>query len=168
MKRLGVLLAVLVAASGTTVAAQTADLSAEHRRLDFLAGRWSTMSETGQGISIPGTLEYEWVLGGQWLKVVFVGQPEDGRVWEAYAMVKYEPTSSEYVSYAFFNANDPIRYRGYPLDGTTLRFEHETADGTFGIDYTDRGDGTVYQENWAMSPGGERTVTLRTTYTPAE
>lgn len=138
--------------------------SPEQQRLDFLAGSWTTLSETVKGDTIPGTLEYQWVLGKQWLRVVFIGEPDDGRVWEAYAMVKYDSESGEYVSYAFFNANDPVRYRGYPVDDSTLRFEYEGAEGTVGIDYHNRGDGTVYQENWSLSPGGERTITLRTTY----
>ncbi len=147
--------------------ASSQELSTGHQRLNFLVGEWATISETAQGTTIPGRLEYQWVLGGQWLKVVFVGRPEDGRVWEAYAMLKYDPERGEYSSCAFFGANDPVRYRGYPVDDSTMRFEHETDTGTSGIDYHDRGDGTVYQENWSLSPTGERTITLRTTYTPA-
>jgi len=141
---------------------------AGHERLEFLVGTWVTASETARGDTIPGDLEFRWVLEGQWIKVVFDGRPSDGRVWEAHAMMKYDADAGEYVSYAFFNGGDPFRYRGYALDDATLRFEHMGDDGAFGIDYRDNGDGTVYQENWLMSPEGERQVTLRTWYTRAE
>lgn len=142
--------------------------SPPRERLDFLVGNWVTASETMRSDTIPGDLEYRWVLGDQWLQVVFDGHPPDGSVWQAHAMVKYDADAGEYVSYAFFNGDDPLRYRGYALDDTTLRFEHMGDEGMFGIDYRDNVDGTVYQENWLMSPDGERRVTLRTWYTRAE
>ena len=161
----GVGVAVLLLSGAGSAGAQQS--SPEQQRLDFLVGDWATVSETSDGVKISGTLSCHWVLGHQWLQVAFEGHPADGRVWEAHAMIKYDPERAEYVSYAFFNADDPVRYRGYPVDDTTLRFEHESTGGTFGIDYRRNPDGTVYQENWVMLVDGASRVTLKTSYSPA-
>jgi len=150
------------------VVVQGQEQPAELDRLNFLIGRWNTESITARGDTAPGALEYQRVLGGQWIKVTFDGRPPDGRLWEAHVMITYDAERAEFVGYAFYDAASPHQSRGTVLDNVTVRFESENEGRATGIDYRDNGDGTVYQENWALSPGGERMVTLRTTYTPAE
>jgi hypothetical protein len=165
MKTTGTLVAGLLGLGAAPLAAQTETAALEP--LGFLIGRWETMSVTARGDSAPGALEYQWVLGGDWIKVTFDGRPPDGRLWEAHVMITHEASTNAWISYAFYDAASPHRSQGTVLDDGTVRFRSERDGRVTGIDYRDNGDGTVYQENWALGSDQERVVTLRTTYQPA-
>jgi hypothetical protein len=149
------------------LAAAQDDLPPMHEHLQFLVGQWNTVSAfpaTGQ--EVPGVLTYRWVLGGAWLHVEFKGDHPERPVWEAYAMMRWDPQADCYVSWAFFGPGEPLRYTGKRLENGTISMETERDGRRYGIDYTPVEGGTVYQENWAVDESGTRTVTLKTTYTP--
>lgn len=137
------------------------------QRLAFLVGHWEAVSEhlsTGQQTA--WEVEFRWVMGGRWLLMTFLGNPEDGTPWDADAMVKYEPDHDAYKAMVFVSRSEPIPYFGGWVDENTLRFEIELPYGLAGVDYTKRPGGTVLQENWLENFDGTRTPTLRTTLTP--
>jgi hypothetical protein len=134
-------------------------------KLNFLAGEWKTVSEfTSSGMKVEGNLTYYWVIGGEWLHCRFIGNHPDRPYWEAVAMMRFDSESGRYVSVAFFNDQMPVTMYGIAVGENTIRFERTIDDGKTGIDYTDKGNGTVYQENW-IEINGERTITLKTDYT---
>ncbi|MFQ5551397.1 MAG: DUF1579 family protein [Gemmatimonadales bacterium] len=138
------------------------ELSPQHQRLAFLEGSWTTRSEFPDGTVAYGDLEYEWVLGGTWMRVEFVGRHPTRSPWEAHVMMRWVPERGEYVSHVFASPDTPSVFRGRFLDNGVFRVEVPTDDGVAGIDYHPR-DGSVYQENW-IEESGSRRVTLRTTY----
>jgi len=142
------------------------DAAAQMKKLEPFIGKWKTLSLfPGKDIQAPGDLEYRWVLGKEWLFVEFKGEHPLRPVWEAYAMIKYEPQKKCYLSFDFFNKNDPITMTGTWISPQTIRFETAAETGRSGIDYTINQDGTVYQENWLELKGQERKITLKTNYT---
>jgi hypothetical protein len=156
------LLPVLALTLPGALASQT-PLSPEHRAIAFLEGRWETTSEFPDGRAARGDLRYEWVLGGGWMRITFIGEAPDGAVWETHAMQRWDPDERRYESFVFRDGGPPVHYTGsvpgpglYRIQGTN------DAGVTIGIDYRETDDG-VYQENWALVDG-ERQVTLRTTY----
>ena len=147
----------------------TADESAEKEAvesLNFLVGTWHTESTWPEnGEQAPGTLTYEWVLGGTWLKITFIGEHPTRPVWEAHGMIRYLPQKKRYEAIIFAGPDEPINLKGTILENGALRFEMENDGILSGIDYRPMGDG-VYQENWTQEPGGSRVVRLKTTYSP--
>ncbi len=142
-------------------------LSPEHERIAFLAGEWRTTSEFPDGTVVEGDLTYRWVMGGAWMQVEFRGEPPDGSLWEAHVMQRWNPAEEEYEAWSFPEEGDPIRYRGASPESGFFRIERTDPEGTTsGIDYREREDGSVHQENWILE-NGERRVTLRTTYEAA-
>lgn len=164
------LLGIALAAAGLLrpddIRAQT-PLSEEHRRIDFLIGEWRTSSELPNGSVREGDLRYRWVLGGAWMQVTFFGEAPEGSVWEAHVMQRWNADEDAYEVWSFQVEGPPLRYRGTAPEPGHYRIETTSDDGvTIGIDYRATDDGAVYQENWALE-GGQRRVTLRTTYAPA-
>lgn len=155
--------------------AGVADLSAgavwspEMNKLNPLAGKWKTESTYPEsGLKVPGDLEYSYVLGGHWLMVRFIGHHPERSYWEAVAMIKYDHDSRSYVSFSFFNRGDPVRMTGDWISETTIRFSVKEPDRSWGIDYTAKEDGTIFQENWLIGPSGLKKITLQTRYVRAE
>jgi len=137
----------------------------EMEKLRPFVGVWKTDSVfPDNGLRVGGELEYRYVLGGHWLLVRFVGAHPDRSFWEAVAMIRYDGEKDAYVSFDFFAAADPVRMTGRWISDATVRFLTEESGRTWGIDYTIREDGTVYQENWVVPAGGAKKVTLETTY----
>jgi hypothetical protein len=138
------------------------------KKMEPFLGKWKTKSTyPGTKLTIPGKLEYRWVLGKSYMMIEFVGQHPEREYWEAYAMIKYDPVKKKYISWDFFNANNPETSYGYWLSTDTVRFEGKTKKGTWGIDYTlkkGKTGVTVYQENWAKPKNGKRKITLKTDY----
>lgn len=145
------------------------DAIAQMKKMEPFVGKWETRSVyPDRDRVMPGKLEYRWILGKNWLCVEFVGQHPEREYWEAYALIKYDPVKKRYLSYEYFNANEPTIMTGYWISADTIRFEFSDEKGSAGIDYTliKKGtDYTVYQENWVMPSGGERKITLKTDYT---
>lgn len=128
----------------------------------FLIGHWQTTSTFNDGEQRQGDLRYEWVLGGEYMKVTFQGQPPADRpYWEAHAMTRYDSETNGYASTAYFNGGPGVEYRGEVLSNGIFRLS--TLDGSAGIDYDPR-ERSVYQENWRIADDGARQVTLRTHY----
>jgi len=135
------------------------------KKLKPLIGNWKTHSHyPDSGMEAYGELKIRWILGGQWMFVEFIGQHPERSVWEAYALIKYDSKKSCYLSYSFFNENNPITMTGSWISSTTVRFKIKTNEGISGIDYTVKEDGTIYQENWLAPAQGERQVLLKTLY----
>ena len=135
------------------------------RKLSPFVGKWKTRSvfpESGQVVH--GKLEYKFVLGGNWVHIKFVGKHPDRPFWEAIAMIKFDRKKNGYVSYAFFNADEPGIMAGRWISKKTFRLESKNEKGAMGIDYTVKQDGSIYQENWIVPKGGKRKITLRTNY----
>lgn len=163
------IIALLSFCCSTVLFAQYKDPTEDQKKLDFLVGNWKTVSTfPATGAQGTGDLSYRWVLGGAWLKVEYYGKRPDNRLWEAHGMIKYDPGKGHYISIVFFDSEGPYTFNGHWLDEKTIRFEIEMNGTKSGIDYTRKDDGTVYQENWRLSPEGERQVTLKTNYTPAQ
>lgn len=162
----GFVAAILMAPGAATAQApEPPDLSPEHEAIAFLIGDWVTSSEWPDGRTAPGALRYEWVLGGGWMHVRFVGDHPDAPVWEAVAMQRFNSDTGEYESYSFPPGGPPVRYRGSLPEPGLFRIEITDDQGVrSGIDYHAREDGGVYQENWVQPPDGDREVTLRTRY----
>lgn len=128
--------------------------------LDFLLGDWQTESTYPDGTQAKGELSYEAVLGGQWIKFIFVGKHPTRSIWEAHGMIR--SIAGGFETYAFFGEDAPLLLKGSMIDQDTVRFVIESPTGNSGIDYSATEDG-VYQENWRME-AGLRVVTLRTDY----
>jgi hypothetical protein len=129
-------------------------------------GKWKTVSlYPGRGLQVPGELEYRWVLGKNWVLVIFTGQHPEREYWAAIAMIKFDPIKKCYISHDFFNEGDPIQMTGFWITPTTIRFEIKDEKGSSGIDYTVKPDGAIYQENWILPKGKGRKITLKTDYT---
>ncbi len=165
MKTHAVLLVALV--WGLSAVSSHAQAPSEHDALNFLVGAWKTVSTDTQDVATPGDLTFEWMMEGHWLKCTFVGHRADGRLWEAYALFRYQAEAAHYKMYLFYPGDAPLEYEGQWLDETTLRFEGDMPNGVIGIDYQKQADGTVYQENWVRPPGGTQQVSLKTTYEAA-
>ncbi len=166
MKKAAVLACLAVSPFVSALGQQPADSAHPLGRLSFLIGDWRTMSTPPGRSAIPGYLSYSWALGEQWIEVHFDGHPPDGGFWGAVAMIRYDRQTGEYVSWAFFGPDDPVRYTGSFINDSTLRFSHSSEQGEFGIDYSAREDGTVFQHNWRMTSEGARQTTLETIYQP--
>ncbi len=129
-------------------------------------GKWKTVSlYPERGLMVPGQLEYRWVLGKNWVLVIFEGQHPERKYWEAIAMIRYDPEKKCYISHDYFNERDPVLMTGFWINSRTIRFEIRDDNGSSGIDYTVNPDGSIYQENWILPKGKERKVTLKTDYT---
>lgn len=127
-------------------------------------GKWETLSlYPDTGLKVPGDLEYRWVLGKNWVLCDFVGRHPEREYWAAIAMIKFDLSKKRYVSYDFFNVDDPIVMTGYWLSAQTIRFEVKNDEGSSGIDYTVKEDGSIYQENWVRK-GETKRITLKTDY----
>lgn len=136
------------------------------KKLTPLIGKWKTLSlYPDKGLKVPGDLEYRWVLGKNWVLCDFVGRHPEREYWAAIAMIKFDPSKKCYVSYDFFNADNPIVMTGRWISAATIRFELKNEQGSSGIDYTVKEDGTIYQENWVLPEGKEKKITLKTDYT---
>jgi hypothetical protein len=165
---LPILLAAVLLMTGAAPA-QTQEGVEELQKLGFLEGYWKTRSEfTRDGTIAYGTLRYEWVLGGNWLKVTFIGDHPSGRVWEAHGMIGKNYDAEGFIGHIFFGPDDPVVYTGLMINENTYRMETTFNGVTSGIDYINRSDGTVYQENWVLDAQGSRRITLKTTYEPLE
>jgi hypothetical protein len=148
----------MIPAAGTTSEAM--------QRMAPFIGKWKTVSwYPDRGLRVPGELEYRWVLGKNWVLVIFVGQHPEREYWEAIAMIRFDPVKNCYISHDFFNDGDPIKMTGSWITPRTLRFELEDEKGSYGIDYTVNSDGTIYQENWVIPKNKSKKITLQTTYT---
>jgi hypothetical protein len=137
-------------------------------KLGPFVGKWKTHSiYPGKDGVIPGDLEYRWILGKNWMMVEFVGQHPERDYWEAYAMIKFDTVKNHYISYEFFNADNPTLMIGTWISPQTLRFEtrDEKGNSEGGIDYTIKENGTIYQENWRINKDNRREITLKTDYT---
>jgi hypothetical protein len=136
------------------------------RKLAPFMGKWKTVSlYPQQGLKVPGQLEYRWVLGRNWVLVIFKGRHPERTYWEAIAMIRYDPEKKCYISHDYFNERDPLLMTGYWITPETLRFEMKGDHGSSGIDYTVKPDGSIYQENWIHPGGSRRKITLKTDYT---
>ena len=137
------------------------------KKMTPFIGKWKTCSVfVDSGLEVKGNLEYRFVLGGHWIHVEFVGNHPSRPFWQAYVMIKYDEKKQSYVSHAFFSSGDPEMMNGHWISGKTLRFESKNE--AMGIDYTINDDGTIYQENWIKPKGGEKKLTLKTSYTKDE
>lgn len=135
------------------------------KKLLPLAGKWQTTSVSQKtGFKAPGNLEYRYVLGGDWMFVEFIGKHPKRKIWQAYVMIKYDIEKKCYVSWDFFNKNDPVLMTGKWVKNNTLRFESEHDGVLSGIDYTIKKDKTIYQENWVINKEKNHKVTLKTHY----
>lgn len=136
------------------------------KKLTPLIGKWTTLSLYPQsGLKVPGDLEYRRVLGKDWVLCDFVGRHPERAYWAAIAMIKFDAAKNRYLSYEFFNADDPTTMTGRWISPTTIRFEAEDDNGSSGIDYTVKKDGSIYQENWVLPKGKAKRITLKTDYT---
>jgi hypothetical protein len=135
------------------------------QKLTPLTGHWKTHSTyTESGVEAQGDLKIRWILGGQWLLIEFVGQHPKRTVWEAYALIKYDSKKHCYLSFSFFDENSPVTMTGSWITPHTVRFLTKTENGSSGIDYTIKKDGTIYQENWMCSDQGKPQILLKTVY----
>ena len=142
-------------------------LTADHQKLNFLAGTWETESTyPSTGLKVKGKLSYEWVLGGSWLKFTFNGKHPRRAYWEAHGMMHYDKTKGSYQSIAFFSDDGPHTMTGSLVGANTVRFETEANGIRSGIDYT-KTETAVYQENWRIEKDSSKVITLKTTYRAA-
>jgi len=164
--RVGILIGVAcwLAFSGLGTAGDTTSDAME--KLAPFIGKWKTVSlYPERGLKVPGKLEYRWVLGKNWVLVIFEGQHPERKYWEAIAMIKFDVEKKCYISHDFFNEMDPILMTGFWITPRTLRFEMKDDGGSSGIDYTVKSDGTIYQENWILPMRKSKKITLKTIYT---
>ena len=142
-------------------------LPEEHQRIEFLVGEWHTTSEFPDGSTAEGSLRYEWVLEGAWMRVEFHGDRPGGANWESHVMQRWNADEALYEAWVFGAGGPPLRYTGTSEAPGQYRIEAPTDSGVrSGIDYHRQEDGSVYQENWVVE-NGTRRVTLRTNYRPA-
>ena len=135
------------------------DATAMQGSIDFLSGTWRTVSTfIASGAEAPGTLTYKWVLGGEWMRIEFVGKHPQRDVWEAHGLMRWDPERKVIVSYVVFGPNDVSMMTGQPIEGGGISLTATTDGRAFGIDYHPRGENAVYQENWAIDVNGERQV----------
>ena len=168
MKKWIGLFLILIAVMPFTLFSSVDAFTEQMKKLEPFVGKWKTQSfYPGKDTAVPGELEYRWILGKNWLFIEFVGQHPERAFWEAYAMIKFDTAKNHYVSYAFFNANDPSIMIGSWISIDTFREESkdEKGNSTDGIDYTFKKDGSIYQENWIIDKNQERKITLKTYYT---
>lgn len=137
------------------------------KKMEPFLGKWITKSVyPDKNLTVPGKLEYRWILGKNYMMIEFVGNHPEREYWEAYAMIKYDKKKKKYVSFDFFDEGDPVVSVGYWMSKDTVRFEAE--DQSWGIDYTlkkSKAGTVVYQENWVKPKDGKRKITLKTDYT---
>ncbi len=139
-------------------------LTSEMQRLQPFVGKWKTRSVyPDSGLTAPGVLEYRWILGGKWLFIEFIGKHPKRKHWGAYSFIRHDKDRKCYLCYDIYDETAPILSTGYWIDKQTIRFEDRNAKIHWGIDYTIRRDGSIYQENWVMREG-KRSITLKTTY----
>jgi hypothetical protein len=132
------------------------------KKLEPFVGKWKTLSIYQEsGIKAPGLLEYRWILGKKWMFIEFTGNHPNKKNWGAYGFFRYDEEKKCYISYDIFNENEPTYTTGYWLNDKTLRFEEK---GKWGIDYTIKPDGSIYQENWKRDKKSKRIITLKTDY----
>lgn len=135
-------------------------------KLTPFLGKWKTMSiYQKDGLKAPGVLEYRWVLGKKWMFIEFVGQHPKRENWGAYAFFRYDKKRKCYISYDIFDEREPLFTTGHWLSKDTIRFEDKESKNKWGIDYTIKPDGAIYQENWVINKDGKRVITLKTYYT---
>ena len=168
MKKTTLALIVITLFSAGFALAQQVDPAQMNEKLDFLEGTWKLKMDLLDGTYGKGEICYKWVLGKSWMRIDFVGKRPDGRPWEAYGMQKYDSGKGCYVSNVYFGPGDPVTYTGKWIDGKTLRVELELNGRQTGIDYIDKDDGTILQENWFINDEGERVVVLKTDYSRVE
>lgn len=163
-----VIFSLLIILSFSFLFSQEKDTKHQKRqnRLDFLAGDWDSESTyLASGLKVKGHLVYEWVEGGAWLRCTFVGQHPEYKVWESHEMIKWDKDKKEYLAYTFSNSGEMVLYQGEEIDASRVRFWIEREKIRQGLDYIQRKDGSVYQENWLITPAGERRIWLKTEYT---
>jgi hypothetical protein len=140
--------------------------SAAMKKFTPFIGKWKTLSlYPDRGLQVPGDLEYRWVLGKDWVLCDFVGRHPERNYWAAIAMIKFDAAKNRYISYDFFNADDPTTMTGHWISSSTIRFEVTDDNGSSGIDYSVTEDGSIYQENWVLPKGKTKRITLKTDYT---
>ncbi len=136
------------------------------KRLTPFLGKWKTLSiYQNNGLKAPGVLEYKWILGKKWMFIEFIGKHPKRKVWGAYGFFRYDQKRKCYISYDIFDENEPAFTTGYWLKDKTLRFEDKNNKKPWGIDYTIKKDGSIYQENWLINKDKKRIITLKTYYT---
>ena len=136
-----------------------------HNKLGFLAGDWKSESTyVASGLKVEGHLVYEWVEGEAWLRCTFVGKHPEYKVWESHEMIKWDKEKKKYLAYTFSNRGEMVLYQGELVDENRIRFWIEREGIRQGLDYIQRSDGSVHQENWIITPSGERRVWLKTEY----
>lgn len=166
MKKYANFLLLLLIVTTTYLFSNDGQLTEDMKKLKPFVGKWKTRSiYPEKGLEVSGDLEYRWILGKNWMLVEFVGKHPERAFWEAYAMIKFDKSRNCYISYDFFNANDPIIMAGIWISPKTLRFETENGKGKSGIDYTLKKDGTIFQENWFIPKNKKKKITLKTFYT---
>lgn len=139
-------------------------LTPEHQALSFMIGTWrteSTWPESGE--KVQGTLTYEWIVAGHWMKFTFQGKHPTRPYWEAHGVIQYDAAAKSYRSIAVWGPDGPHEMKGTLVKPGLFRVQSESNGLASGIDYMAR-DGAVYQENWRMDKDGKRIVTLQTTY----
>ena len=162
MKRLSIIVLIMLLFS--TIFTYGATKTGAMDKFKPFIGKWETQSlYPDTGLKVPGDLEYRWVLGKNWVLCDFVGRHPERKYWAAIAMIKFDVSKNRYISYDFFNADDPVIMTGYWLSAKTIRFEMKNDEGSSGIDYTVKEDGSIYQENWVRK-GTTKNITLKTDY----
>ena len=131
-----------------------------NEKLNFLIGKWKTVSTIPNGEHYNGDLEYQWIMDHNWIKVTFIGQHPSRPYWEAHGFIKYDQEVGKYVSYVIFNRDNPKPDYGYWVDEKTFRFGSEKQ----GIDYIKLKDGGCLQKNFRVDASGKRIDVLVTTY----
>ncbi len=163
---LSIFILLLMASVSLSADATAPAAEKQMKKLEPFVGKWKTRSVyPDKELEVHGHLEYRWVLGKTWLLNQFVGKHPEKDYWEAYAMIKYDAAKQCYVSHDFFNGNDPIIMTGTWITKNTIRFQYKDEKGKWGIDYTAKPDGSIYQENWVEGKKGTRKITLKTDYT---
>ena len=136
---------VLVASAGAASAAEApppldgAGVTLNDPLLDHLAGRW-TMTGTLAGHPVKHTVDAEWVLAHQFLRIHEVGAPDSktGKPeYEAMPMIGYDNASERYVAHwiDIFGGrwSEPLGYG--KRNGDEIDFVFEYPDGPFHTDF---------------------------------
>lgn len=158
-KTLAFLIIIIIALASLAIAQENKTIEM-NEKLEFLIGKWKTVSKTPAGGEFPGDLTYEWVMGKNWIRITFVGQHPRMPFWEAHGFMNYDEKAGKYVSYVVFNEKNPEPEYGYWVDENTFRMGTEKK----GIDYLKLEGGGVLQKNFHLDEKGNRIDILITTY----
>jgi len=145
-----------------------------HKKLDTFAGKWDTkvtswMVPGADPMTMEGTSETRWVMGGRYLEQKFSGSFM-GMPFEGIGYTGYDNVKKQYWSTWMDNMSTALFASTGALDGSTWSFTGSSADPMTGKDM--RADSKIMvadadhhtMEMWAPGPDGKMFKSMVMTY----